>query len=137
MINAANMPPAGSAQVWTKASAALRQELGEDVFGSWLAPAALRPQSDGALCLVTPTGIARDWIRRHAWRRVEELWAVHDPDQRALFLKSRVEFEASSGPGSSLTNDLGYPQIALVEGSVRPTTAQAPRARPSSGAHDV
>ena len=82
-------------QVWTKASAALRKELGEDAFGSWLAPAALRSQSDGALCLVTPTGIAKDWIRRNAWRRVEELWAAHDPDHRPLYLTSRVEFEAS------------------------------------------
>ena len=91
---------AGSAQVWTKASVALRQELGDDVFGSWLAPAALRAQSDGAICLVTPTGIARDWIRRHAWRRVEELWAANDPDHRPLRLKSRVEFEASGELGA-------------------------------------
>ncbi len=100
MTNVVNSSSMGSAQVWTKASAALRQELGDDAFGSWLAPAAVRSQSDGAICLVTPTGIARDWIRRHAWRRVEELWAANDPDHRALRLKSRVEFEASSEPGA-------------------------------------
>ncbi len=97
MINAATSTPGGCAQVWSRASAALRRELGDDVFGSWLAPAALRPQADGALCLVTPTGIARDWIRRHAWRRVEELWAANDPDHRPLCLKSRIEFEAMAG----------------------------------------
>ncbi|MDQ2859691.1 MAG: chromosomal replication initiator protein DnaA [Pseudomonadota bacterium] len=80
--------------IWIKASRALKNELGEDAFGSWLAPAALRPAADGALCLVTPTGIARDWIRRYAWRRIGELWAANDPEGRCLSLKSRLEFDA-------------------------------------------
>ncbi|MEO8926581.1 MAG: chromosomal replication initiator protein DnaA [Caulobacteraceae bacterium] len=87
--------PAGN--IWTKASHALRCELGEDAFGSWLAPAAVRPTPDGALCLVTPTGIARDWIRRYAWRRIAELWAANDPEGRTLNLKSRLEFETECG----------------------------------------
>ena len=83
--------------IWIKASRALRNELGEDAFGSWLAPAALRPTADGALCLVTPTGIARDWIRRYAWRRIGELWAANDPEGRSLSLKSRLEFDTECG----------------------------------------
>ena len=79
--------------VWTKACAALKSELGEGAFGSWLAQAALR-ECDGALVLVTQTGIARDWIRRNAWRRISELWALHDPQGRAIDLKSRFEVEA-------------------------------------------
>ena len=122
MINVVNSSSTGSAQVWTKASAALRQELGEDVFGSWLAPAALRSQSNGALCLVTPTGIAKDWIRRNAWRRVEELWAAHDPDHRPLHLTSRVEFEASG----EVCDDAAPPAVPLA---AAPAKAEpAPRA---------
>ena len=130
MINAANLPLAGSAQVWTKASAALRQELGDDAFGSWLAPAALRPQSDGALCLVTPTGIARDWIRRHAWRRVEELWAANDPDHRSLSLKSRVEFEASAGSAPILAAEPTYPQAVAPRDASSPANVKVSRAGP-------
>jgi chromosomal replication initiator protein len=89
------MTPAGT--VWTKASQALKSELGDDTFGSWLAQAALRMAPDGGLCLVTPTGIARDWIRRYAWRRIGELWAANDPEGRVLSLKSRLEFEAEGG----------------------------------------
>jgi len=92
---AALATPAGA--VWIKASQALKSELGDDTFGSWLAQAALRPASDGGLCLVTPTGIARDWIRRYAWRRIGEIWAANDPEGRILSLKSRVEFEADGG----------------------------------------
>jgi chromosomal replication initiator protein len=87
--------------VWGKASQALRSELGDDTFGSWLAQAALRTMPDGALCLVTPTGIARDWIRRYAWRRIGELWAANDPDGRQLCLKSRLEFEAAGGDNAA------------------------------------
>ncbi len=89
--------PAGA--VWSKASHTLKNELGADAFGSWLAQAALRAACDGRLCLVTPTGIARDWIRRYAWRRIGEVWAANDPDGRVLSLKSRLEFEADAGGG--------------------------------------
>ncbi|NBB15094.1 chromosomal replication initiator protein DnaA [Caulobacter sp. SLTY] len=83
--------------VWGKACTALRRELGEADFGSWLAQAALREGPDGALVLVTPTGVARDWIRRNAWRRISELWAQNDPQGRRLDLKSRMEFESTGG----------------------------------------
>ena len=83
--------------IWSKASHALRHEMGEDAFGSWLAPASLKTNADGGICLVTPTGVARDWIRRYAWRRIGELWAANDPDGRPLSLKTRLEFEAETG----------------------------------------
>jgi len=90
----ASVTPAG---VWVKASQTLKGELGDDTFGSWLAQACLRTAPGGELCLVTPTGIARDWIRRYAWRRIGELWALYDPECRVLSLKSRLEFEAEGG----------------------------------------
>ena len=79
--------------VWSKTSATLKHELGDATFGSWLGQAALCPQGDD-LCLVAATGVARDWIRRNAWRRIAELWAQNDPLGRRLDLKSRMEFEA-------------------------------------------
>lgn len=82
--------------VWSTTCAALKRELGEATFGSWLGQAALRERG-GELCLVAATGVARDWIRRHAWRRIGELWAQNDPMGRNLELKSRMEFEAEAG----------------------------------------
>jgi len=49
--------------------------------------------------LVTQTGIARDWIRRNAWRRIAELWAQHDPQGRVIELKSRFELDADGAAG--------------------------------------
>lgn len=92
--NMAAATPVGA--LWVKASQALRRELGDDAFGSWLAQAAVREGPDGPV-LVTPTGVARDWIRRNAWRRIGELWAQCDPQGRRLDLKSRMEFEQAGG----------------------------------------
>jgi chromosomal replication initiator protein len=83
--------PAGI--VWTKTCVVLKRELGEATFGSWLGQAALRETGD-EVCLVAATGVARDWIARHAWRRIGELWAQNDPLGRRLDLKSRMEFDS-------------------------------------------
>ena len=86
----------GPVAAWSKACATLRCELGEDTFGSWIAPAHLRSGSAGEVVVVTPTGLARDWIKRNAWRRIDELWNELDPEHRRLALKSRTEFEGGA-----------------------------------------
>ena len=115
--------------IWGKASQALRHELGDDTFGSWLAQAAVRAAPSGALCLVTPTGLARDWIRRYAWRRIGELWAAHDPDRRELCLKSRVEFEAEGGATAAISPVI---EVELAEPAAGDVTAP-PAARAKAG----
>lgn len=79
---------------WSRTVQALTRELGEDAIRSWVAPATLCPGDDGLLYLVTPTGVARDWIRRNIWGRIGELWAVHDPAKRPLVLSCRSEFDS-------------------------------------------
>ncbi|HEX7886559.1 MAG TPA: DnaA/Hda family protein, partial [Phenylobacterium sp.] len=83
--------------VWGKTCQVLKRELGDATFGSWLGQAALRETGD-EVCVVAATGVARDWIRNNAWRRIGELWAQHDPQGRRLDLKSRMEVEAASAP---------------------------------------
>ncbi len=130
MTLASTTSSAAAWAVWSKASTALKSELGEDTYGSWLAQAAVRPGPDGCLCLVTPTGIARDWIRRHAWRRIGEVWAANDPEGRILRLQSKVEFEAGGGacaaaepaPSGQVTARLAPTAIA----GDRPASAAGP-----------
>jgi len=81
--------------VWSKTCLVLKRELGDATFGSWLGQAALRESGD-EVCVVAATGVARDWIRHNAWRRIGELWAQNDPLGRRLDLKSRMEVEAAS-----------------------------------------
>ncbi len=86
------------AATWGKACAALKSELGEALFGSYIAPARLRRGRGGRLVVVTPTGFAADWVRRNCWPRVREAWNKEDPAHRALELSSRQEFETQEGP---------------------------------------
>ena len=102
------MQPLQPGSVWVKACATLRSELGEATFGSWVAQACLLEEPGGDLTLVTPTGIAADWIRRNAWRRIAEIWAENDPEGRRLSLKSKLEMEAA-GRGGAL-------RLATVDG---------------------
>jgi chromosomal replication initiator protein len=130
-----DMQPAPAASVWVQACAALRHEFGEATFGSWIGQAKLLEDSNGALVLVTPTGIAADWIRRNAWRRIAELWAVHDPEGRRLNLKSRPELEAS-GRSASLrlaTIDGRPPAEVEIVGTPEPDPAKALRAPKPTG----
>src|SRR5436190_18713301 len=109
---ASDMQPSQPGSVWVKACATLKSELGEATFGSWVAQASLLEEPNGALTLVTPTGIAADWIRRNAWRRIAEIWAENDPKGRRLNLKSKLELEAS-GRGAAL-------RLATVDGRPQP-----------------
>ena len=115
------------AAVWSKVSAALRADLGDDTFGSWLGQACLREDSHGALVLVTPTGIARDWICRNAWRRLSELWGQHDPSRRLSDLKSRAEFEIEQGPGTQpvALADVASSQTAGADAALASVTRAA------------
>jgi chromosomal replication initiator protein len=106
------MAEAPAGLVWTKTCQVLKRELGEATFGSWLGQAALRETGD-EVCLVAATGMARDWIRRHAWRRIGELWALNDPLGRTLDLKSRIEVDAA-GPVAAA------PVVAAAAPVIRP-----------------
>jgi len=106
---------------WSAACAILKGELGEDKFGSWIAPARLKRGRAGALVVVTPTGLARDWIRRYAWRRIGELWTQNDPERRALDLKSRIEFEGEDA-AAPLRANLSVVSDAASAPTIKPTT---------------
>lgn len=80
--------------VWTKVADALKGELGEGPFNSYVAPSDVRPGSTGSLYLVTPTTYARDWVKKNALPRVVQLWGQHDPNHRSIGLRSRHEHEA-------------------------------------------
>jgi chromosomal replication initiator protein len=116
--------PAGV--VWNKVCVVLKRELGDAAFGSWIAPAVLRESAAGDVVVVTPTGIARDWIRRSAWRRVSELWAATDPTARRLDLKSRLEFEAAGGASAGYEAKAEPIEIVLPVSSDVPALAPAP-----------
>jgi chromosomal replication initiator protein len=110
MINSNARPlpatqPTAAAAVWLKVSDILKKDIGDDTFGSWIAPAALGRTQDGRLWLVTHTGVALDWVRRTAWRQIDELWTRYDPDGRTLGLTCRHDFEGEAAAEPSAANE--------------------------------
>ena len=128
------MASAPASAVWTKTCQVLKHELGEATFGSWLGQASLREVGD-EVCVVAATGVARDWIRRYAWRRIGELWMQYDPAGRRLDLKSRMEMDSASAfaqraplAAPAAANAVAAaPMIFEVEAAVPPTAARQGR----------
>lgn len=78
-------------RIWGEASVRLRAEIGDGPFNSYVAPSAVRVDSAGQLILVTPTAYARDWVRKNALRRMNELWLGLDGLSRRLDVRCRAE----------------------------------------------
>jgi chromosomal replication initiator protein len=123
--------PAGA--VWTKTCQVLRRELGDATFGSWLEKAALRELGD-EVCVVAATGVARDWIRNNAWRRIGEIWAQNDPLGRTLDLKSRMEVESAGAvaPPPAVTptaanGSTPVPEVLEIDAEAAPVAAKQGR----------
>ena len=111
--------------VWARMCADLKTEMSQDTFNSWLGQAGLRQTAAGRPALVTPTGIARDWVRRNAWRRVTELWGQYDPQRRSLDLKSRADLESAEAAAPAASRDAAaVAPTAPVQ--LRPESAAAP-----------
>lgn len=88
-------------RIWTEAAGRLRNEIGEGAFSSYIAPSAVRMDGSGQLILVTPTAYARDWVRKNALRRMNELWLGLDGLNRRLDVRCRAEM-GSTPPASQV-----------------------------------
>ncbi|AWM76279.1 chromosomal replication initiator protein DnaA [Phenylobacterium parvum] len=130
MANGSVSKDGASGEAWSKTCQILRRELGEATFGSWLGQASLREQ-DGDVCLVAATGVARDWIRRHAWRRIGELWAQNDPMGRNLALKSKMEFEGQASAAPAPLAAAPAAQAPAAERTAPEVSARRPAPEPA------
>ena len=125
----AEMPNTQPEDVWGQVSRALRAELGEGAFSSYVEPARLRPGTAGALFLVTPTAYARDWLKKNAMGRINELWRAYDGERRCLEARARAEYEAEF-PNAETHS------ATIIPMSPRPTVAavtDGPRAIRAAG----
>ncbi|WP_370235394.1 chromosomal replication initiator protein DnaA [Brevundimonas sp.] len=126
-------------RIWTEAAVRLRSEIGDGPFSSYIAPSAVRMDSSGQLILVTPTAYARDWVRKNALRRVNELWLGLDGLSRRLEVRCRAEM-GSVPPASAV---LGAPAPSAPSAGFQPMpaptvgpVADGPRAVRAAGLQD-
>ncbi len=123
-------------RIWSEATVRLRAEIGDGPFSSYIAPSAVRADAAGQLILVTPTAYARDWVRKNALRRMNELWLGLDGLSRRLEVRCRAEV-GSPAPATAtgvhaVANDAAASLPAAMSGTVAPVT-DGPRAVRAAG----
>ena len=115
-------------RIWTEAAGRLKAEIGDGPFSSYIAPSAVRVDASGNLILVTPTAYARDWVRKNALRRMNELWLGLDGLSRRLDVRCRAE--VGSVPPATAFPAGEAPRLASV-GGLTSRTAPQPAAAPT------
>ncbi len=110
-------------RIWTEAAGRLKAEIGDGPFSSYIAPSAVRLDASGNLILVTPTAYARDWVRKNALRRMNELWLGLDGLSRRLDVRCRAE--VGSVPPATAFPAGETPRLASVGGVVAPVPMSA------------
>lgn len=119
-------------RIWTEAAGRLRAEIGEGPFSSYIAPSAVRADAAGQLILVTPTAYARDWVRKNALRRMNELWLGLDGLARRLEVRCRAEV-GSPPPSSAMASGAAPGRPATAPIATVPPVADGPRAVRAAG----
>jgi chromosomal replication initiator protein len=110
-------------RIWTEAATRLRVEIGEGAFSSYIAPSAVRADGTGQLTLVTPTAYARDWVRKNALRRMNELWLGLDGMSRRLDVRCRAEFGSPAPQVSPMGSGMaGGAPMAAPMATAAPST---------------
>jgi chromosomal replication initiator protein len=129
-------------RIWSEASLRLRAEIGDGPFSSYIAPSAVRLDNAGGLILVTPTAYARDWVRKNALRRMNELWLGLDGLSRRLEVRCRAEV-GSAPPASAVLPGAGNvvdatPRLAAFAApqAAAPISADGARAVRAAGLQD-
>ncbi len=69
---------------WLKISGALRDEIGEAAYQSWLKPISVGEVREGLLTMSVPTRFMRDWVLAHYADRLRALWGGENPDIRRI-----------------------------------------------------
>ncbi|MBF0094351.1 MAG: chromosomal replication initiator protein DnaA, partial [Alphaproteobacteria bacterium] len=94
----------GVSTQWELIRGALRREVGDAAFKSWVAPMTLAGVRDGEVRLSVPTRFMRDWVMTHYAERIRALWSREAPGVTG------VDFVVQSGPLRSLPTAPGEPE---------------------------
>jgi chromosomal replication initiator protein len=122
-------------RIWTEAAGRLRGEIGEGAFSSYIAPSAVRVDDAGQLILVTPTAYARDWVRKNALRRMNELWLGLDGLNRRLDVRCRAEM-GSTPPASQIAAGRAAGNVVAMPMATVAPVADGARAVRAAGLQD-
>jgi chromosomal replication initiator protein len=87
---------------WQHLQPHLRQMMGDEEYGTWIAPLSVLEKSDASLTLTTDNAIVGDWVRDHLLRDIETVARSHfGPGFRVLISWN----EAPDTGGSQIVNN--------------------------------
>jgi chromosomal replication initiator protein len=85
--------PAGRSTLiaeWERVRAAMRAEIGDEAFNSWLKPLVLAACNEVQVTIEAPTRFMRDWVMTHYADRLRDLWRVERPGLREVSIQART-----------------------------------------------
>ncbi len=86
------------AMAWDLIRSALRNDLGERNFDSWIAPLVLAGADDDRVRLGAPTAFLADWVTSHYAGPLRQLWAAQRPGTRHVVVVVQPGVSAAAGP---------------------------------------
>ena len=121
-------PDSSIVEQWTRIRAALRAEVGEAAFRSWLKPLTLLSVRNNVVRIAVPTRFMRDWIQSNYAERISELW--HDENPRIK--KVEIVVQPPNRPSAKAEVGLG-PDDDPGRGAAAAPASQAPAPKREAG----
>ncbi|MFO1189742.1 MAG: chromosomal replication initiator protein DnaA [Alphaproteobacteria bacterium] len=87
-----SLPEPHLAEQWARVREALRREIGDAAFRSWVAPVTLVAHGRGAVLLAAPTRFLRNWVVTHYSDRLRALWRKENDAVQGLDMVVSGEF---------------------------------------------
>jgi len=115
---------------WNSVSGAIRAEIGEAAYQSWIKPMAVRAIEDGVVHATVPTRFMRDWVIAHYAERIATLWQDEVPEVASVEVSVRSERKQQAGVRDGIkrqTPPAGEPARDAVAGREGLSAAVDPR----------
>jgi chromosomal replication initiator protein len=95
---------------WAAVRSALKAEVGDAAFNSWLKPVVLAAIREGQAVMTVPTRFMRDWVVSHYGDRLRELWANANPVVHSVDIHVKaVQDRRGTNAQSTVTEDAREP----------------------------
>src|SRR3954447_5463273 len=99
-------------QQWAQVRGALRAELGDTAFLTWLKPLDVAYMDGDRVVIAVPTQFMRDWVVAHYADRIRSIWTTINPGVRSIALNV-----AASAAGPVPSEPVALPQRAIRAGA--------------------
>jgi chromosomal replication initiator protein len=102
---------------WNRVRDALRAQLGDATFRSWLAPLQLQHVSEDSITLAAPTRFVREWVISHYQDTLRDAWRTEWPDLAQL----QVIVGTGAAPAAALAPQETTPSVAAPVAQAAPS----------------